>query len=107
MKIFVTGAAGFIGMHMAESLLDDGHKVVGLDNFNDYYDVSLKEARSVRLEGRKGYTAVEGDLTDYELLTTLFQENRFDRVCHLAAQPGVRYSLQNPAAYRKPTWKDT
>jgi UDP-glucuronate 4-epimerase len=101
MKIFVTGTAGFIGMHLAEALLDDGHEVVGLDNFNDYYDVSLKEARSARLEGRKGYTAVEGDLTDYELLTTLFQENRFDRVCHLAAQAGVRYSLQNPAAYQK------
>ncbi|MFA7256292.1 MAG: NAD-dependent epimerase [Kiritimatiellales bacterium] len=101
MKIFVTGAAGFIGMHVAESLLDDGHEVVGLDNFNDYYDVSLKEARSARLEGRKGYTAVEGGLTDVELLATLFKENRFDRVCHLAAQAGVRYSLENPAAYQK------
>ena len=101
MKIFVTGAAGFIGMHVAESLLDDGHEVVGLDNFNDYYNVSLKEARSARLEGRKGYTAVQGDLTDYELLVTLFHENQFDRVCHLAAQAGVRYSIQNPAAYQK------
>jgi UDP-glucuronate 4-epimerase len=101
MKIFVTGAAGFIGMHMVEALLADGHEVVGFDNFNDYYDVSLKEARSTRLEGRKGYTAVEGDLTDCELLTTLFNENRFDRVCHLAAQAGVRYSLQNPGAYQK------
>lgn len=101
MKIFVTGMAGFIGMHVAESLLDDGHEVVGLDNFNDYYDVSLKEARSARLEGRKGFVLVEGDLTDRELLTTLFKENRFDRVCHLAAQAGVRYSLQNPEAYQK------
>ena len=88
-------------MHLAESLLNDGHEVVGLDNFNDYYDVSLKEARSARLEGRKGYTAVQGDLTDYELLVTLFREHKFDRVCHLAAQAGVRYSIQNPAAYQK------
>jgi UDP-glucuronate 4-epimerase len=101
MKIFVTGTAGFIGMHMAESLLKDGHEVVGLDNFNDYYDVSLKEARSARLEGRKGYTAVQGDLADYELLSMLCREHKFDRVCHLAAQAGVRYSIQNPAAYQK------
>ncbi|MBM4153160.1 MAG: NAD-dependent epimerase/dehydratase family protein [Kiritimatiellaceae bacterium] len=101
MKILITGSAGFIGMHLAEALLADGHDVVGLDNFNSYYDVSLKEARSLRLEGRKGYTAVEGDLTDTELLTTLFREHRFDRVCHLAAQAGVRYSLVNPDAYQK------
>ena len=101
MKIFVTGTAGFIGMHLAESLLNDGHEVVGLDNFNDYYDVSIKEARSARLEGRKGYTAVQGDLADYELLSMLCREHKFDRVCHLAAQAGVRYSIQNPAAYQK------
>jgi len=101
MKIFVTGTAGFIGMHLAESLLKDGHEVVGLDNFNDYYDVSLKEARTARLEGRKGYTAVQGDLADYELLSMLCREHKFDRVCHLAAQAGVRYSIQNPAAYQK------
>ncbi len=88
-------------MHLAESLLNDGHEVVGLDNFNDYYDVSIKEARSARLEGRKGYTAVQGDLADYELLSMLCREHKFDRVCHLAAQAGVRYSIQNPAAYQK------
>ncbi len=88
-------------MHVAESLLNDGHEVVGFDNFNGYYDVSLKETRSARLEGRKGYVGVEGDLTDYELISTLFRENRFDCVCHLAAQAGVRYSLKNPAAYQK------
>lgn len=88
-------------MYVAESLLNDGHEVVGLDNFNDYYDVSLKEARSARLEGRKGYTAVQGDLADYELLSMLFREHKFDCVCHLAAQAGVRYSIQNPAAYQK------
>jgi UDP-glucuronate 4-epimerase len=101
MKIFVTGSAGFVGMHLVESLLDDGHEVIGLDNFNDYYDVTLKEARSARLEGRKGYTLIEGDLTDYELLTTVFRENCFDRVCHLAAQAGVRYSIQNPFVYQQ------
>ncbi len=101
MKIFVTGTAGFIGMHVAETLLDDGHEVVGLDNFNDYYDVSLKKARHARLEGRKGYTGINGDLADYELLSMLCREHQFDRVCHLAAQAGVRYSLQNPGAYQK------
>lgn len=101
MKVFLTGAAGFIGMHVAEALLDDGHEVVGLDNFNDYYDVSLKQARHARLEGRKGYTGVTGDLSDFDLLTALFQKNRFDRVCHLAAQAGVRYSITNPFAYQK------
>jgi UDP-glucuronate 4-epimerase len=101
MKIFVTGSAGFIGMHVAEALLNDGHEVVGLDNFNDYYDVSLKEARSARLEGRKGYTLIEGDLTDKELLVSSFELHQPDRVCHLAAQAGVRYSLKNPAAYQQ------
>jgi len=101
MKIFVTGAAGFIGMHLAESLLDDGHEVVGFDNFNDYYDVQLKRDRHARLEGREGYIGIEGDLCDYGLLTKLFTEHAFDRVCHLAAQAGVRYSLENPPAYQK------
>ncbi len=101
MKIFVTGAAGFIGMHMAESLLDDGHEVVGLDNFNDYYDVSLKEARSARLEKRDGFTLIRGDLTNYELLTENFELHEPQLVCHLAAQAGVRYSLENPMAYQR------
>lgn len=101
MKIFVTGAAGFIGSYVAHSLLDDGHEVVGIDNFNDYYDVSLKEARFQGLEKRDGFTMVRGDLTDFQLLTSNFQQHKFDRVCHLAAQAGVRYSIQNPAAYQK------
>ncbi|QHI70173.1 NAD-dependent epimerase/dehydratase family protein [Tichowtungia aerotolerans] len=101
MKILVTGAAGFIGSYAAHSLLDDGHEVVGLDNFNDYYDVSLKEARFQGLEKRSGFTMVRGDLADYELLRTLFEKYRFDRVCHLAAQAGVRYSIQNPFAYQQ------
>jgi UDP-glucuronate 4-epimerase len=88
-------------MHVVESLLADGHEVVGFDNFNDYYDVSLKTARSARLEGRKGYTLIEGDLTDYELLVSSFGLHKPDRVCHLAAQAGVRYSIENPFAYEK------
>jgi UDP-glucuronate 4-epimerase len=101
MKIFVTGAAGFIGSYVAQSLLDDGHQVVGLDNFNDYYDVSLKESRVRGLEKRAGFTMVRGDLTDFQLLTASFQQHKFDRVCHLAAQAGVRYSIENPFAYQQ------
>ncbi len=101
MKIIVTGTAGFIGSNLAHSLLDDGHEVVGYDNFNDYYDVSLKEARSARLVERKGFTLVRGDLEDYECLTDVFKKETPDRVCHLAAQAGVRYSITNPFAYQK------
>ena len=99
MKILVTGSAGFIGSYVAHSLLDNGHEVVGLDNFNDYYPVSIKEARHARLENREGYTGIRGGLEDSKLLTSVFKQHAFDRVCHLAAQAGVRYSLQNPAAY--------
>jgi len=101
MKIFVTGTAGFIGMHLAESVLDDGHEVVGFDNFNDYYDVSLKKARNARLEERNGFTLIRGDLADFQLLMSNFQQHKFDHVCHLAAQAGVRYSLTHPFAYQK------
>ncbi len=101
MKILVTGAAGFIGSYVAHTLLDDGHEVVGLDNFNDYYPVALKEARHAKLEAREGYTGQKGDLADYQLLTSIFKQHRFDRVCHLAAQAGVRYSLENPHAYEQ------
>ncbi len=101
MKIFVTGAAGFIGSYVANSLLDDGHEVVGFDNFNDYYDVSLKEARTAAGGKREGFTMIRGDLTDFQLLTSHFQQHKPDRVCHLAAQAGVRYSIENPAAYQK------
>jgi UDP-glucuronate 4-epimerase len=101
MKIFVTGTAGFIGMHLAESLLDDGHEVVGFDNFNDYYGVQIKLDRHARLEKRKGYTGIKGDLADYSLLTSIFKLHTPDLVCHLAAQAGVRYSLTHPFAYQK------
>lgn len=105
MKIFVTGAAGFIGFHTAKALLDNGHEVVGLDNFNDYYDPALKEARHAQLELYAGYQGIRGDLFDYELLSQLFETHRFDRVCHLAAQAGVRYSIENPFAYQESNLK--
>ena len=101
MNILVTGTAGFIGFHLANKLLDLGHTVVGIDNFNDYYTVQLKRNRHALLEKRAGYIGVEADLCDYEQLTTLFQRQPFDRVCHLAAQAGVRYSLTHPFAYQK------
>ena len=101
MKILVTGSAGFIGMHLAKSLLSDGHTVVGIDNFNDYYDVALKRARAAELADIPGFSMVEGDLCDFEALTNIFNTNNFDVVCNLAAQAGVRYSLTNPHVYQK------
>ena len=99
MKILVTGAAGFIGYHTARSFLDRGDEVIGLDNLNSYYDVSLKEARLQRLQTDKRFRFVRADLTDAPALEQLFESERFDRVVHLAAQAGVRYSLSNPRAY--------
>ncbi len=101
MKVFITGTAGFIGMHLAHSLLEDGHTVVGLDNFNDYYSVPLKRDRHATLASHPRYTGIEGDLCDQALITRLFREHDFDVVCNLAAQAGVRYSLTNPGAYQK------
>lgn len=101
MKVFITGTAGFIGMHLAHSLLEDGHTVVGLDNFNDYYSVPLKRDRHATLASHPRYTGIEGDLCDQALITRLFREHSFDVVCNLAAQAGVRYSLTNPGAYQK------
>jgi len=98
-KILVTGAAGFIGSHLCHRLLADGHKVTGLDNLNDYYDVRLKEDRVQRMEGQPGFRFIKMDLVNRKGLSALFERERFDRVAHLAAQPGVRYSLENPRAY--------
>ena len=99
MTILVTGAAGFIGYHVAERLLARGDRVVGLDNLNTYYDVSLKEARLARLASRPGFGFARLDLADRAGVTTLFAGERPQRVVHLAAQAGVRYSLENPHAY--------
>jgi UDP-glucuronate 4-epimerase len=99
MRVLLTGAAGFIGMHTAERLLARGDEVVGLDNLNDYYDVTLKQARLARLEGRPGFRFVKLDVADRAGMDALFARERFDRVIHLAAQAGVRYSLTNPHAY--------
>jgi UDP-glucuronate 4-epimerase len=99
MKVLVTGAAGFIGMHVSQRLLAAGVQVVGLDNLNDYYDPTLKEARLARLSEVKGFSFVKLDVADRPGMAALFERERFDRVVHLAAQAGVRYSLQNPHAY--------
>ncbi|THF63677.1 NAD-dependent epimerase [Pseudothauera nasutitermitis] len=99
MKVLVTGAAGFIGMHASERLLARGDEVVGLDNLNDYYDPRLKEARLARLAPHAGFRFVRLDVADRAGMERLFAEEGFDRVVHLAAQAGVRYSLQNPHAY--------
>ncbi|MDR2688623.1 MAG: NAD-dependent epimerase [Azoarcus sp.] len=99
MKILVTGAAGFIGMHTTERLLARGDEVVGLDNLNDYYDPSLKERRLARLRPHSGFRFVKLDVADRGGVERLFASEAFDRVIHLAAQAGVRYSLQNPHAY--------
>lgn len=99
MKILVTGAAGFIGMHTVERLLARGDEVVGLDNLNDYYDPALKQARLDRLTPHPGFRFVKLDVADRAGIESLFAEQRFERVIHLAAQAGVRYSLQNPHAY--------
>ena len=99
MKILVTGAAGFIGFHTAKQLLDRGDTVVGLDNFNDYYDVSLKEARAAILDDYEAFSMARIDLADREAMDALFAKQAFDKVIHLAAQAGVRYSIENPHAY--------
>ena len=98
-KILVTGAAGFIGYHTSERLLARGDEVVGLDNLNDYYDPTLKEARLARLQGAPGFKFVRMDLGDRAGIEQLFATERFDKVINLAAQAGVRYSITNPQAY--------
>ena len=104
MKILVTGHAGFIGFHLARKLLERGDRVVGFDMVNDYYDPSIKEARLELLQKTAGelgndYISIRKDLADLDAVSGCFKEHRFDRVIHLAAQAGVRYSLENPHSY--------
>ena len=114
MKILVTGTAGFIGYHLAKKLLELGHEIIGYDNINDYYDVNLKYARlnelgiaKVKIENKKliisslnsKHKFIKADLEDSNTLNKLFEEEKFDAVCNLAAQAGVRYSIENPHAY--------
>ncbi|WP_061544892.1 NAD-dependent epimerase [Cylindrospermopsis raciborskii] len=99
MKILVTGAAGFIGFHLTNYLLGQGETVVGIDNLNNYYDVSLKQARLEQLQPNKLFTFAHVELADQQGIDKLFTEHEFDAVVNLAAQAGVRYSLKNPHAY--------
>ncbi len=99
MHYLVTGAAGFIGFHVAERLLAAGHQITGLDNLNDYYDVNLKLSRLALLQINPAFRFVKGDLADRNLMSQLFSDGQFQRVIHLGAQAGVRYSLDNPHAY--------
>ena len=99
MRILVTGAAGFIGFHLAGRLLERGDAVVGLDNMNAYYDVRLKEARLARLRERKAFEFVRADLADRPAVEAVFASGRFDAIVNLAAQAGVRYSVENPHVY--------
>ena len=99
MKILVTGTAGFIGSTLAIELLERGDEIIGLDNVNDYYDVNLKEARLERVKAYNGFTEIRADLEDTATVEKLFKEHQPERVVHLAAQAGVRYSLENPRAY--------
>jgi len=99
MKVLVTGAAGFIGSALSLRLLERGDEVVGIDNLNDYYDIELKKARLARTQDHPGYTDVRIDLEDREGIAALFREHKPDAVVNLAAQAGVRYSIENPLAY--------
>jgi len=112
MKILVTGGAGFIGFHVARALAMRGDEVVAIDNFNDYYDMGLKKARAAELEkigkGEKHdgknineILMVKVDISDYAAMEKLFKKHKFDKICHLAAQAGVRYSLEKPFVYEK------
>ena len=99
MKVLVTGAAGFIGFHTSKALLERGDEVVGLDNLNEYYDVTLKHARLAILKKYSAFKFVKLDLADREGMEKLFAAEKFERVIHLGAQAGVRYIIHDPHAY--------
>jgi UDP-glucuronate 4-epimerase len=100
-SFLVTGSAGFIGFHVSQHLLGQGAKVIGLDNYNDYYSPALKRDRDRELRRHPNFFSAEGDLADFAALAALFEEHRPGKICHLAAQAGIRYSLINPFAYQK------
>ena len=97
----VTGAAGFIGFHVAKSLLKDGVKVIGIDNLNPYYDVSLKNARLEQLTAQENFTFYHEDIKDLDALKNIFSSHKIERICNLAAQAGVRYSMEDPFVYQE------
>lgn len=99
MKILVTGSAGFIGYHVSQKLIEDGHTVIGIDNFNPYYDTNLKENRNNLLESTGSYKMYRGDIANLDLVKRVFVQEKFDKVIHLAAQAGVRYSIDHPHEY--------
>ncbi|MBA2814479.1 NAD-dependent epimerase [Candidatus Pantoea persica] len=99
MNILVTGAAGFIGFHVTQRLLAAGHQIVGIDNLNDYYDVSLKQARLDLINSHPGFTFIQMELADRAAIAAMFEQYAFQRVIHLGAQAGVRYSIDNPHGY--------
>jgi len=99
--ILVTGAAGFVGMHVAERLLQRGETVIGVDDFNAYYDPTLKDLRAARLEGQSSFRMVRGDIAEPDLVAGIMRSGGVRRVVHLAAQAGVRYSIENPFAYQR------
>jgi len=105
MKTLVTGAAGFIGFHVARSLLERGQEVIGIDNLNPYYDVSLKRGRLELITSNPLFTFYHGDINDLATLEKIFAEHHIDRICNLAAQAGVRHSIQNPFVYEESNLK--
>lgn len=101
MDILITGGAGFIGFHVAKALLERGDKVTIIDNFNDYYDIRLKEARIKELGNHNNLNLIRADISDHNAMDDIFKNHKFNKICHLAAQAGVRYSLENPLIYEK------
>ena len=101
MNILITGGAGFIGFHVAKALLERGDNVTIIDNFNDYYDVRLKEARIKELSKHDNLNVIKADISDDDAMDIIFKKHKFNKICHLAAQAGVRYSLENPLEYEK------
>jgi UDP-glucuronate 4-epimerase len=101
MRFLVTGGAGFIGSHLSERLIQDGHEVVNLDNFNDYYDPQIKRGNVRNALGHAGYRLIEGEILDPDLIERIFAEHRFDAVVHLAARAGVRPSIRQPMLYQQ------